>query len=563
MTAAVKEKNVELKLRKAVFFPPWLLLIAMVVVSLVNGDAFLAGLNAVTSWILRNFSWAFNVVTVMCVVTVIVVYFSPLGKVRIGGSKAHPKMKFLDLVWITLCTTIAAGILFWACAEPLYHLYGPPASEGVKAASPGAAIFAMKTMFLEWTWSPYAIYTVATLVFAFVFYNMKEPYSMGSALIPALGNRIKKYNGVVDVICLVTLVAGMSASLGTGTLTIAGGIQNLTGIKSGAVMWGIVIVVIVTTFIISSVSGVMKGIKLLSSINAKVYMVLFAFLLVFGPTAYMLNMSVESWGAYVRDFLPMSLMSGDVFGDTWARSWPIFYWCNWLSWTPVTAVFLGKILKGYTIKDAIKCNFIIPAIFSTIWMGLFSTATIYYELNGAGMYDTLLSKGTEAVVYKVFEQLPLAVIVIPFYLFIVFISFVTASDSNTNAMAIVFAGSSFMYDRMQAESGSSAPTASGGQMSTTVPEAAASNSNKNLISEKEVTRAAADAQPPQTEVSEPPRKRAEKVKTTVSSKTVQKQETRKKAAEQPVEKTVRPAPVMSEKEIQSVVGEAGRALRGQ
>ena len=89
-------------------------------------------------------------------------------------------------------------------------------------------------------------------------------------------------------------------------------------------------------------------------------------------------------------------------------------------------------------------------------------------------------------------------------------------------------------------------------MSTTVPEAAASNPNENLISEKEVTRAAADAQPPQTEVSEPPRKRAEKVKTTVSSKTVQRQE-----------KPVRPAPVMSEKEIQSVVGEAGRALRGQ
>lgn len=435
MTAVVKEKNVELKLRKAVFFPPWLLLIAMVVISLVNGEAFLAGLNAVTSWILKNFSWLFNSVTVMCVVTVIVVYFSPLGKVRIGGSKAHPKMKFLDLVWITLCTTIAAGILFWACAEPLYHLYAPPASEGVKAGSPGAAIFAMKTMFLEWTWSPYAIYTVAVLVFAFVFYNMKQPYSMGSALVPALGERVKKYNGLVDVICLVTLVAGMAASLGTGTLTIAGGIQNLTGLKSGAVMWGIVIAVIVTTFIVSSVSGVMKGIKLLSSINAKVYMVLFVFLLVFGPTAYMLNMSVESWGAYIRDFLPMSLMSGDVFGDTWSRSWPIFYWCNWLSWTPVTAVFLGKILKGYTIKDAIKCNFIIPAIFSTIWMGLFSTATIYYELNGVGMYDTLLNKGTEAVVYKVFEQLPLAVIVIPFYLFIVFISFVTASDSNTNAMA--------------------------------------------------------------------------------------------------------------------------------
>lgn len=68
-------------------------------------------------------------------------------------------------------------------------------------------------------------------------------------------------------------------------------------------------------------------------------------------------------------------------------------------------------------------------------MGLFSTAAIYYELNGFGFYDIMLQKGSESVVYAVFDQLPLAIIVIPFYLFIVFISFVTASDSNTNAMA--------------------------------------------------------------------------------------------------------------------------------
>lgn len=435
MESQKNEKKVTLSLRKGVFFPPWLLLVAMVIVSLTNGEVFLKGLNAVTGWILDNFSWAFNFTALACVITVIVVYFSPLGKVRIGGSKAKPMMKFTDLVWITLCTTIAAGILFWACAEPLYHMYAPAASEGVKAGSPGAALFAMKAMFLEWTWSPYAIYTVATLVFAFVFYNMKQPYSMGSALVPVFGDKVKRYNGAVDVVCLFALVAGMAASLGTGTLTIAGGIEKVFGVVSSPLSWGIIIAVIVVTFIISSVSGVMKGIRVLSSINAKVYMVLLLFILIFGPTAYMLNFSAESLGAYVQDFFRMSLMTGSAYGDSWSKSWPIFYWCNWLAWTPITAVFLGKILRGYTIKDAIRCNFVIPAIFSTIWMGLFATASIYYEQNGIGLYDTLQNKGTEAVVYAVFDQLPLAVIIIPFYLFIVFISFVTASDSNTNAMS--------------------------------------------------------------------------------------------------------------------------------
>lgn len=428
-------KQVNLKVKKMVFLPPWILLVAMVAVSLINGEQFLKGFNAVTGWILGNFAWAFNLTTLACVFTVIVVYFSPLGKVRIGGRKARPMMKFGNLVWITLCTTIAAGILFWGCAEPMYQMYAPAAAEGVEPGSAGAALFAMKTMFLEWTWSPYAIYTVASLIFAFVFYNMKKSYSIGSALIPVFGDKISKYNSLVDIICLFALVTGMAASLGTGTLTIAGGVESIFGIKSGPVSWGIIIVVIVVTFVISSVSGIMKGIRILSDINAKVYMVLLVFLLVFGPTAFMLNFTVESLGAYVRDFFSLSLATGEIFGDGWAKSWPIFYWCNWLAWTPITAVFLGHILKGYTIKDAIRCNFVIPSLFATIWMGLFSTSTIYYELNGHGMYEVLNASGPEAVVYAVFKQLPLSVIVIPFYLFIVFISFVTASDSNTTAMA--------------------------------------------------------------------------------------------------------------------------------
>ncbi len=430
----MKEKT-NLKIKLGVFAPPWIMAILLVVFSLRDKDGFLAMLNQVTSWILTHFAWLFNGTMLFALAVVLIVYFSPLGKVRIGGRKARPMMKYTDLVWITLCTTIAAGILFWACAEPLYQMYAPPVREGVEPGSTGAAMFAMKTMFLEWTWSPYAIYTVATLSFAFVFYNMRQRYSLGSALVPLFGEKIHKYSSLVDVVCLFALTAGVAASLGTGTITIAGGIEKLFGIKSAPLTWGIIIAVIVATFIASSISGIMKGVRVLSSINAKVYMVLLVFLFVFGPTTFMLNFTVESWGEYVKDFLPMSLYTGEIFKDGWAKSWPIFYWCNWLAWTPTTAVFLGRILKGYTIKDAIHCNFVIPSVFATVWMGLFSTATIYYEMNGLGFYENMLQSGAESVVYMVFEQMPLSFIIIPFYLFIVFISFVTASDSNTTAMA--------------------------------------------------------------------------------------------------------------------------------
>lgn len=428
-------KTVDLKLRKGVFFPPWILLAAMVVVSLTNGDAFLAGLNAVTSWVLDNFAWAFNLTALGSVITVIVIWFSPLGKVRIGGSKARPMMKYMDLVWITLCTIIAAGILFWACAEPMYHLYTPAVAAGVESGSADAAVFAMETMYLEWTITPCAIYVIATLTFAFVYYNMNQSFSLGSALVPAFGVKAKKFGGIVDVICLFSLVAGMAASIGTSVMSIGGGVESVFGIESGPASWLVIAALIMITFIISSVSGIMNGIRILSSLNAKVYFVFLIIIFLFGPTAYMLNVSVESLGAFLKDFVPLNLMNGAVNGDSWAKSWPVFYWCNWLAWTPITGVFLGKILRGYTVRDAIKCNFVIPAAFSMIWIALFSSASLYYEFSGQGLNETMLESGPESVVYSVFSQLPLSVIIAVFYVFIIFISIVTGSDTNTNAMA--------------------------------------------------------------------------------------------------------------------------------
>lgn len=121
----LRDKESALTLRKWVFFPPWILLVIMVGFSLISNEKFIYALNIITNSILDNFAWLFNMTTILSVFTVIIVYFSPLGNVRIGGRKAKPMMSFTNLTWITLCTTIAAGILFWAAAEPLYHMYEP------------------------------------------------------------------------------------------------------------------------------------------------------------------------------------------------------------------------------------------------------------------------------------------------------------------------------------------------------------------------------------------------------------------------------------------------------
>lgn len=424
------------KIRWGVFLIPWMLSLAAIILNFISGEMFNTVIMSITTFILEDFSWLFTIMSFLCVVLVVVAYFSPFGNVRIGGRNARPILKKANYVWIVLCTIMAAGILLWACAEPMCHYYTPPAH--ITAESPEAITFLMKNIFLEWTFTPMCIYGMPAILFAFLFYNAKKEYSIGSMLYPAIKyETAKRLSPAVDMLCLVGLVCGMAASMGSAVFLVADGLASLTEgkIQSGETTWVIIGVVIVIAFVASAASGVTKGIRILSTLNSRIYMALGLFVFLFGPAAYILNLTIETFGAYLSDFIGISLHMSAAGGDGWAYWWPVFYWCNWMAWMAVTSTFLGRISKGYTVKDIIKVCVVFPSLFSVAWLGLFSSSALYYELNGVGINKAMTEIGTAAATYETLKQMPLSIITISVFLFIVLISFVTASDSNTNAMS--------------------------------------------------------------------------------------------------------------------------------
>lgn len=428
--------NSKKQIRWGVFLVPWILAVSTIVLNLVNGEAFNSVIMSVTSFILGDFDWLFALMAFVCVVLIVAAYFSPFGNVRIGGSKAKPVLNMSNYTWIVLCTIMAAGILLWACAEPMYHYYGPPSS--VTPESPEAITFLMRDIFLEWTFTPMCIYGMPAVLFAFLFYNAKKKYSIGTMLYPAISyDKAEKAGPAVDCICLLALVCGMAASMGSAVFLVADGTSSLTGgsMKSNAVTWTVIAAIIVAAFVASAVSGVMNGIRILSTINSRIYMVLGLFVFLFGPTFYILRLTVEGFGAYLSTFCQSSLFLSGADGDGWAMWWPVFYWCNWMAWMPVTSVFLARISKGYSVKEVIRVVVVYPALFSVAWLGLFSASSMYYELAGKGINEAMVNGGTASATYAVLQQLPIPVVSIAIFLAIVFVSFITASDSNTNAMA--------------------------------------------------------------------------------------------------------------------------------
>ena len=426
------------KIRWQVLIPPWIVVISVLILNLLDYDSFLLVMNSTIGWILKNFAWMFNSITLVTVILVVIAYVSPIGNVRFGGSQARPIVSYRNYIWIVLCTIMGAGLMLWACAEPILHIHNPPANVTAGALSGDAVLWAMETIFLEWSFTPMALYALPTVLFAFVFYNMHKDFSIGSMLYPLLKKRVTvRWNNLIDTVCLFCLCLGMASTLGSGILLIVEGVSRITNgtIQMNVGSWSICGAIIIVGFILSAASGLRRGIKHLSTINSWFYLVLGFFVFLAGPTSYILNLCAESFGGFLSDFFKLSLWTSTSWGDGWSLWWPQFYWCIGLSWMPVSAVFLGKISKGYTVRETLKAIFVIPSLFSIIWTALFSGSSIWMEFQGAGIYDAIEASGVAAAAYNVLEQLPMGAIILPLFLLTAFISYITAADSNVHAMA--------------------------------------------------------------------------------------------------------------------------------
>ena len=426
-----------------------MVLLAALIASILDFERFLGWSTAVHLWIIAHFGWLFSLGAVAAVLLIAVIYISPLGRVRIGGKNATPVLRQWNWFAITLCTTIATGILFWGTAEPLFHLNGPPAFAGVDARSHDASLFALSTVYLHWSLTPYAIYSVPALAFALAHHNFGKSYSLSAPLGFVLGPFARGPGAaVIDAIALFALVAGVAASLGAGIMTLTGGVGAVLAVSDTPATRFVITTLIVGVFVVSSISGLQRGIKVLSDINIRFFFAFAMFVFIAGPTLSILTLGGESALIYARDFFPRSLsFIGGV--DQWTRDWTIFFFANWLAWAPITALFLGRIAVGYTVRAFILVNLLLPSLFGIVWMAIFGVAAIDADLVSGGLTQALNADGPEAVAYALFRTLPFAPGVTIIFIAITFTSFVTAMDSNTHSIVNLCMGKRTLEENLE------------------------------------------------------------------------------------------------------------------
>lgn len=420
------------------FWPAFILIGGAIVFNFANEELFISVFTSLNNMFMLKMGWFANIIAVLCLVVCIWAMVSKFGDVRIGGKDAKPKLSNFSWFSISLCSTLAAGLLVWGPAEPIYHIMDPASAiTGLEPNTGDAALFTMDTMIMHWSYIPYAIMTTAAVVFAFMYYNGKEKYSISTQLAPILGkHNSEKAGAVLDGLILFCITIAISASLGQMLLNINYGMEYTLGILSDNFTMLVICVILVVAYVGSAVSGLKKGIKLLADVNVYAYFLLLAGILIFGPTFYILNLGTEGFGSFVTHIFERAMMTGAAHETQWPQWWTTFYWASYFAWTPTLGLFLGSISYGRTIRATIGVNFILNATFGLAWVVLISGTAIERQVHGViDLITVAIERGVGAVPYEMLGSLPLGFPIAVLYLFIIFISFITSANANVSVMA--------------------------------------------------------------------------------------------------------------------------------
>lgn len=427
------------KLRMVPVAIPLVIMGAIIILSFISGEQFITIMKNFFVGLMSGFGWIVLLVVLAMVIFLIILFVHPIGSIKFGGPDAKPKYKTWMWFAISLCAGIGSGIVFWGATEPLMHAFDPPAEAAVVAGSTEAIIWGMSKSFLHWCLSPYAIYVVPGVVIGYAYYNMHKSYSVSSGLVYLRdGNDLNpKLQNVIDGFTMFALVGGVAGSLGYTILQMGSSMESVFGLATGPMMWTILALGIIAFYTISSATGLNKGLAWVSDKNAWIYLVLLVFMLIVGPASYIANLTTQSTGYYLSNFVELATFTSPVIGgEQWAQWWDEYWMVDWMSFGPLMGLFFVKLAHGRTIREFIVVNLFMPALFGIIWFGVFGGFAIHLQIAGvADMVSFLNEFGPEAFMMNLFNYVPGTLIVQIVMLITIILSIVTCCDSMTQTLS--------------------------------------------------------------------------------------------------------------------------------
>lgn len=368
---------------------------------------------------------------------------TPAAKAKIGNLDA-PEMSTFKWLSIILCTLLAGGGVFFAAGEPVYHFVVTPPAFDTEAGTAEAVSSALAQSFMHWGFLAWAVLgSLTAVVLAHAHYVKGQPLQPRTLLYPVFGERLMRgpLGGVVDACCVIALVAGTVGPIGFLATQVSFGLHELFGLPEGYLGQLIILAVLGCIYVLSSMSGVHRGIQLLSRFNVLLALAIGAVIIVFGPTLFLVNTYVSSMGAYISNFFTMATMTADTAPAWWMQWWTVFFFAWFIGYAPLMAIFVARISRGRSIREMILAVAVLAPIATTVWFTLLGGSGIYYQLTGViDLAEALNNFQFDVATLTVAQALPGGTWMALAILLLTTIFVATTGDSMSYAIAVVGAG---------------------------------------------------------------------------------------------------------------------------
>ncbi|MDD3311776.1 BCCT family transporter [Pseudodesulfovibrio sp.] len=422
------------------FWPGFVLLLGGIALGLIYHQRLADLLACAMSWIHVNFGWLEVSLGIIIVMFTAGLAFSPIGNIRLGGKDAKPEFSFWQWFALSLCGCIGIGILFWAMGEPIYHMMQPPLSLHIEPGTKDAGVFAIAQTTLHWTIAQYCFYSVCGVAIALVSYNRHYPLSVAAGMYALFPKRLRPIlTPMVHAICLFSLCCAVATSMGAGLMQIGSGTGRIFDYTPGPVTWGVAAAVIIPIYVLSSYSGLRRGMCYLSTGTTRAFFFFMAIVLFVGPTLFILGIGVESFGYFANNFFRNSTLLNTMQGnDIWPMQWLVPYMEIFFIFAPLLGHFLARMGKGRTIRQFILINVIPPTVFCHFWISTFGGTAVFFQWSGlVDVWSGIHKFGMESMVYIILSQFPYSKMLMGLFVVTIVFSFATMTDSLVATLAII------------------------------------------------------------------------------------------------------------------------------
>lgn len=420
-----------------VFVATVVLVLAVSLPLMIAPEAGERAVSAAKDFITGRFGWLYIAAAIVNLLFLGWLVLGRHGRVRLSRDGAEPDFSRFSWASMLFCAGIGTGILYWATIEWAYYLETPPYA--FPPRSPEAIAWATSYPIFHWGVTGWAFYCLPAVALAHTYFRQGVPsLRLSESCRPLIGGLADRWLGkVIDLLFMIGLLGAAGTGIGLAVPLIAAALSELLGVADSFTLKVLVVIAVTGLMGLSVYFGLERGIKRLSNLNVVLTLTLLTFVLVAGPTLFILRTGTVSVGHLIQNFVRMNWFTDPGRDPVFVETWTIFYWAWWIALGPFMGMFVARISKGRSIREVILGMLGYGTVGCALFFIVLGNYALDLELTGKlRVTETLQSDGAPQAIVSVVQSLPASGVALALFCLVSIVFMATTYDSAAYTLAL-------------------------------------------------------------------------------------------------------------------------------